>query len=135
MKFIVRDTDYAVRALVYMAKALKKDKKNIVTVYNIVREEGLPERFLRRILQKLAKKKILTSFKGKEGGFSLLKAPEEIKLTDIINVFQGKLDLTNCFLKSSICPNTKKCILKKKLTQVTSIINSELENITIGSLL
>ena len=73
MNFISRDTDYAVRALVYMAVVSKK-KNSVITVDEIARKEDLPERFLRRILQRLAKNKILSSYKGKQGGFSFLKS-------------------------------------------------------------
>ncbi|MFC1508073.1 RrF2 family transcriptional regulator [Candidatus Omnitrophota bacterium] len=132
MNFISRDTDYAVRALVYMAKSEKKS--GIITVDEIVEKEGLPERFLRRLLQKLVKKKLLRSYKGKEGGFSFLKSPKEIKLTDVINVFQGKVKLTNCFLKGRVCPERKRCVLRKKLTKIGNSVNRELENITIASL-
>ncbi|MFH1782266.1 MAG: Rrf2 family transcriptional regulator [Candidatus Omnitrophota bacterium] len=135
MKFIVRDTDYAIRALVYMAKAFKKNKQKMVTVDEIVKEEGLPERFLRRLLQKLAKKGIVKSFKGKAGGFSFSILPSKIKLTDIITIFQGRVDLTSCFLKGSICPDIKRCALKKKLGKLTETLNKELEKITISSLL
>ena len=71
MKFITRDTDYALRALIFMAKALREDNKKIVTVEDIVSGEKLPKVFLRRILQILAEKKVLSSYKGKKGGFSL----------------------------------------------------------------
>ena len=133
MNFISRDTDYATRALVYMAKMTKK-KKDIFTVDEIVKEEHLPERFLRRILQKLAKKELLCSYKGKEGGFSLLKSPKDIRLTDIIKVFQGDVDLTNCFLKGKICPNIKTCALRKKLKGIGRGLDKQLRAITIASL-
>ena len=42
--------------------------------------KGLPERFLRRILQKLAKSKILFSYKGASGWFSFMAKPEKIYL-------------------------------------------------------
>lgn len=133
MNFISRDTDYAVRALVYMTVVAKK-KNSVITVDEIAREEDLPERFLRRILQGLAKNKILSSYKGKQGGFSFLKSPENIKLTDVIKVFQGEVKLTNCLLKGSICPELKTCALRKKLNQIERSVNKKLRNITITSL-
>ncbi|MFC1620818.1 RrF2 family transcriptional regulator [Candidatus Omnitrophota bacterium] len=131
MNFISRDTDYAIRALVVMAGLSDKD---IVTVDEIVREERLPERFLRRIFQKLAKKKLLVSHKGKRGGFSFLKSPEKIRLIDLIEIFQGKLDFTNCLLKGRICPNVKKCRLRKKLKSICLSVKKELAKITVASL-
>jgi len=133
MNFISRDTDYAIRALAYMAKMAKK-KKDVFTVDEIVKKEHLPERFLRRILQKLAKEGVLRSYKGKEGGFSLARSPRDIRLTDIIKVFQGEVDLTNCFLKGKICPDIKTCALRKKLKEIGRGLDRELKDITITSL-
>ncbi|MDP8229699.1 MAG: Rrf2 family transcriptional regulator [Candidatus Gorgyraea atricola] len=132
MNFIARDTDYAIRALVFMARSSKSD---IITVDEIVKEERLPERFLRRILQELARKKVLRSHKGKRGGFSFQKSPSKIRLIDLIEIFQGKLDFTNCLLKGKICPNVKKCVLRKKLKGICLLVKQELEKITIASLL
>lgn len=131
MNFIARDTDYAIRALVFMAASSGKD---VVTVDEIVKEDRLPEKFLRRILQRLAKKKVLRSHKGKRGGFSFLKSPGKIRLTDLIEIFQGKLDFTNCLLKGRICPNVNKCLLRKKLKGICFLVKKELEKITIASL-
>ncbi len=135
MKFIIRDTDYAVRTLVFMARSAKKEGKDIITVDDIVEELNLPERFMRKILQRLAKEKILVSYKGKDGGFSFLKSPGQIRLTDIIEIFQGKVDITNCLLKGRVCPDVKRCILRKRLKDIGSSLNRELKKITIGSLL
>jgi Rrf2 family transcriptional regulator, cysteine metabolism repressor len=135
VKFIVRDTDYAVRALVFMARQSAKQGKKVITVDEIVDEEGLPERFLRRILQTLAKRALLVSNKGKKGGFSFSGPAADIKLTDIMEVFQGKVDITNCLLKGKVCPNTRKCALRKKLKDINGLIQGELGKITIASLL
>jgi Rrf2 family protein len=134
MNFISRDTDYAIRALVYMNRTAKKTKRKVFIVQEIVKKHKLPERFLRRILQKLAKKGVLRSYKGKEGGFSFLKLPSDINLTDIITVFQGKIDLTNCFLKGKVCPEVKRCLVRKKLKEIGRMVDRELKSITIASL-
>jgi len=134
MRFITRDTDYALRALIFMSRALRQDKKKIVSVEEIVAEENLPKVFLRRILQRLAEKKVLSSYKGKKGGFSFLEAPKKITLAEIIIIFQGEIDLTNCFLKGRICPNRSKCGVRKKIKAISANVIKELGGITIEKL-
>lgn len=134
MRFITRNTDYALRALIFMSRMLRQDKKKIVTVEEIVAEEKLPKVFLRRILQRLAEKKALSSYKGKKGGFSFLKMPKKISLAEIIIIFQGEIDLTNCFLKGKICPNRSKCSVRKKIKAINANIIKELGGITIEEL-
>ncbi len=115
MKFVTRDTDYALRALIRIAKL----KGGIVTVDEIAAKEKLPKVFLRRILQKLAEKKMLSSHKGKTGGFGFLLKPADIKVTDVMKIFQGEIDLTNCLLKGKACPNKGMCSLRKRLALTT----------------
>ena len=134
MRFITRDTDYALNALVFMARALRRENKKIVTVEDIVAEEKLPRVFLRRILRKLAEKRMLFSYKGKSGGFSFALAPEKISLADVIVVYQGEIDLTNCFLKGKICPNRTRCKVRKKIRAINSKVIKELGGISIEEL-
>ena len=133
MNFISRDTDYSVRALIYMAR---RPKDKVVVVDDIVKEERLPERFLRKILQRLAKENMLISHKGKGGGFSFAKSPGKIRLTDVMRVFQGKIDLTHCLLKGKICPNVaKRCPLRRRLKAIGAELDNKLKKVTIGSLI
>ncbi|MFA4991209.1 MAG: Rrf2 family transcriptional regulator [Candidatus Omnitrophota bacterium] len=131
MKFITRDTDYALRALMFMAK----NGREVFTVDEIARDQRLPRVFLRRILQALAKGKMLASYKGKEGGFSFSVQPGRIRVTDIIRIFQGDIDLTHCFVGKRICHNRKTCAFRKKLNSINQMVNRELGKITIEGLL
>lgn len=135
MKLITRDTDYALRALVFMAKQLERSRAKVVSVDMIVEEERLPRVFLRRLLQQLAREKMLSSYKGRGGGFSFLRPPDKIRLTDIITIFQGPVDLIHCFLGEDICPKKTGCKARKRITAVSDMLNKELDKITISSLI
>jgi Rrf2 family protein len=105
MKLITRDTDYAVRALCFIAES----KKEIVSATELVKNLKAPRPFLRKILQILNKKRLLRSYKGLGGGFSLRISPQKIFLIDLIEIFQGPLKLNECIFKKRICPNIKTC--------------------------
>ena len=130
MKLITRNTDYAIRAICYIAK---QDK--IVTVPELVKALGVPRPFMRKILQQLGKNKILKSYKGQTGGFKLGLPPGKILLTQIMRIFQGQVGLDRCFLKKDICPNRGKCILRKKIRLIKKKALFELEKINIASLI
>jgi len=131
VKLITRDTDYAVRALCIIAR--RKDK--ITSVDDLVSETKIPRPFLRKILQILSKKSIIKSYKGRNGGFKLLQAPEDIHFIELIKIFRGSFALNQCFLKKTICPNIKKCSLKKKIDEIEQCILKKLESITIKSIM
>lgn len=131
MKLITRDTDYAVRALIFITK----QKEKIVSVSDLVKELKIPKPFLRKILQILNKHEILNSYKGKGGGFVLARSPKKIFLIGLMRIFQGSLKFNECFLKKKICPNIRKCILRKKIDRIEKYAINQLNSITINSLL
>ncbi|TRZ96224.1 Rrf2 family transcriptional regulator [bacterium] len=131
MKLITRDTDYAVRAICFMAKS----KGKVVSVPVLVKELKVPYPFLRKILQQLNKKRILKSQKGSGGGFQLAVPAERISLVELIGIFQGPFKLNECILRKRLCPNVSRCSLSKKIKNMEKYIMHELQNITVASLL
>jgi len=92
---------YGIRAVVYIAsQPLSKGKTGIK---KISKDLDLPTPFLAKILQQLAKKKILSSTKGPHGGFSLMKDPRDISLLDIVNTIDGYDIFTNCIIHNGTC--------------------------------
>lgn len=131
MKLITRNTDYALRAVCFIAK----NKFRTVSATELVNKLSIPRPFLRKVLQVLNKKKVLKSSKGKGGGFSLARPANKIYLADLMKIFQGRFNLNECYFKKLICPNTKVCPLKKKIQKIENYVKKELGIITIGSLL
>lgn len=131
MKLITRDTDYALRAICFIAK--KRNKR--VCVSEIEKELKIPRPFLRKILQVLNKKNILISYKGIGGGFMLADSARKITLTDLIKIFQGPMHLNECLFKKRKCPNTKTCPLRKKINNIEKYVVKELSSITLLSLM
>jgi Rrf2 family protein len=131
MKLLNRDTDYAVKALLYITQ---KNRERI-SVSELVNALDIPRPFLRKILQILNKEGVLNSFKGKGGGFVLAVPAEEIFLTRLIDIFQKPVKLTECILKEKICSDIGTCPLKKRIDAIEQHVLSELESITIESLL
>ena len=130
MKLITRNTDYALRAICYIAKQGK-----VVTVTELVKVLGVPRPFMRKILQRLSKEKILKSYRGQSGGFKLKFLPEKIFIVQIMRIFQGQVGLSECFLKKNICPNRGRCILRKKILLIEHNVLRQLKQINIASLI
>jgi len=130
MKLITRDTDYAVRIILFMSK--KKD--GAISASDLVAKLAIPRAFLRKILQELGRAKILKSQKGKGGGFVLNVSPEKIKIINLIEVFQGKIEFSDCLFKKKICPNQKTCALRHTIKKIEKKVVNELKGVTLSSL-
>jgi Rrf2 family protein len=131
MKLITRDTDYAIRALCYIAKNINE----IISVRELVTKLKIPRPFLRKILQILNKKKLLKSSKGLGGGFVLSVPADKIFLLDLIKVFQGQFKLSECLFKKEVCPHTKICALRRKIDKIEKYVLKELKSVSIAYLL
>lgn len=130
MKLITRETDYALRALCFIAKR----KKKVFAVTELSSQLRVPRPFLRKILQSLNKEGILNSTRGRGGGFLLARSPRKISLTGIMRVFQGELKFNACTLNKLICPNLRRCPLRKSIARIERYVLGELHSITLASL-
>ena len=100
---------YGIRAVIYLASQPESAGKT--GIKKISNDLDLPTPFLAKILQQLAKQKILSSTKGPHGGFSILRDPQKITLYDIIKTIDGEEVFTNCIMHNGPCitvDNTKK---------------------------
>lgn len=130
MKLITRNTDYAMRALCYIAQ----QGRSSVPASEMVAQLKIPRPFLRKILQVLSGEGMLHSTKGQGGGFSLARSPKEIVLTDLIRIFQSTIQLNECVFKKKLCPNRSTCMLKKEIDSIEKEVLERLHGISITSL-
>jgi Rrf2 family protein len=130
MKIITKDVDYAVAALLYMNQT--KDKP--VAVSELVNKLKISRSFLRKILQHLAKGKILHSLKGKNGGFVLAVEARNILLSDLVNMLHGEISIIDCSFKGEFCLNQRACTLRVSAKSIEENIKKQLKGITIASL-
>jgi Rrf2 family iron-sulfur cluster assembly transcriptional regulator len=97
---------YGIRAVVYLAS--RCHEKNNIGIKEMSGDLNLPAPFLAKIMQQLARHKILNSVKGPNGGFSLLKKPESITMLDIVKIIDGEALFKNCLIHDGSCAEAKK---------------------------
>jgi len=131
MKIINREVGYAIRALCFMFT----DQNEIVTTGYLASYFQISRSFLRKILQKLNQVGILESHKGKNGGFKFIIPPEKISLLDLIEVFQGKFQLNNCYNKGQECPIINDCPIRKEIEKVEENLVVDLSKISLKMLI
>ena len=113
---------YGIRAIIYLALNTNH-KIQRIGIEKISDDLKIPSPFLGKILQILAKNKILLSAKEPNGGFSLARPADEIKLIDVIDIIDGCyifdifiIRIQNCFENKMYCPlNEKYSIIRKQI--------------------
>lgn len=79
--------DYAIRAVVELA-AVAPDS---MTADAIATAQGIPSRFLQAILTDLQRARLVTSQRGRDGGYRLALPASEISIARIMRIEQGFL--------------------------------------------
>lgn len=131
MKLITKNTDYALRALSFLAG---KDDK-FISSRIISQQEKIPLQFLRRILRKLNEADIIIAREGIDGGVKLKARPEDIYFSEVMRIFQGNIQLADCMFRKRICYKRSACVLRKKIRQIEERLAGEFNKITIESLM
>lgn len=86
MKLSVK-VDYACRVLAQMAKYHGTDE--LAHIEQLAEAEAVPANYLVQILSELRNGGLITSRRGKQGGYALARAPEDITLYDIVKLIEG----------------------------------------------
>lgn len=131
MKLLTKLTDYAVRALLCLAR----HRDGFVSSGAIARECRLPLPFLRQSLRILIRNRIITSHEGIEGGVRLQARPENIYLSDLIRMFQGKIRFSECMFRKKTCFNRNNCAFRKRIRLIEEKVINEFGAISIQTLL
>jgi Rrf2 family protein len=79
---------YALQALIHLAEAFEG---GLVAARTIAEKEGIPEKFLEGILLALKNARVISSERGREGGYRLRKPPEEVFIGDVVRMIDGPL--------------------------------------------
>jgi Rrf2 family protein len=128
---------YAVRSVIYLALNDEEGKK--IGIKQISNDLNIPTPFLGKILQSLAKQKMLLSNKGPHGGFSLAKDPHEISLLDIVSIVDGMDIFELCMIGMNTCKsaheNELPCPVHEKFCAVRKQMFDLFKEETIGNII
>ena len=125
---------YAVMALVDLARF---DNINPVSLRDISLRQGISLDYLEQIFSKLKKNEIVKSIRGKKGGYTLNKTPDEIKISDILSAVEEKVKTIGCQKHSKKGCNGKsaKCITHNLWDELETHINIFFREKNLGDLI
>jgi Rrf2 family transcriptional regulator, iron-sulfur cluster assembly transcription factor len=110
-----RQCEYALQAILYIAK---KREGTPVSIKELSNKLEIPYHYLGKILQSLTKKGLMTSNKGRNGGFALSTPIEKITLTDIISAVDGPTVQNGCIMGFYECSEENPCALHDEWVQL-----------------
>ena len=87
-------SQYAVLAMLQLAQEHAAGEP--VQVRRIAERHGIPSTFLVQILHELRRAGLVASTRGASGGYRLSKAPTDITLADVVEVFESADEPAEC---------------------------------------
>ncbi len=106
---ITRQADYAVRAVLYLARL---DNTERAATSTVAQKQRIPPSFLAKIISQLSIAGLLHTSRGARGGVTLAREPQDITLLEVIEAIDGPIELNECVGEDASCAFDGDCPLR-----------------------
>ena len=110
-----KKADYALMAMKHLAI---KTESSSTSAREIAEQYDIPIELMAKVLQRLARRGLLTSHQGTRGGYTLSKPTTSISVADIIQAIDGPLTVTACSTGDEQCDQFTKCNVRDPLWRI-----------------
>lgn len=124
-------TDYTLRVLIYLA--IEPDR--LATIPEIAAAYGISENHLMKVVLQLGRQGLVESTRGKGGGVRLARAPNEIRLGQVVRAAEGERAIVECLSPdANECSITEVCALTAILVDAFEALYASLDQHTLADL-
>lgn len=123
-----RESQYGLTAAMYLAT---QPPGTVIQGSRLAEAEGLPPMFLAKILRKLTRHGVLRSFRGRDRGYALAKAPRDINVREVLEAVEGADLFGRCVFWSDACSEEEPCLLHDTWKTVRPVMASLMEHISL----
>ena len=121
-------TKYAIRAVCHIAHLSPGSRAQVKEISEAL---DIPQAFLSKILQDLARKGILVSAKGPGGGFQLNCSPSETSLYTLVQAVEGPMAEGECILGLILCADDTKCPIHDTWKEIQEAFRDRMQSTSI----
>lgn len=123
-------TDYALRTLLYLGSRPGQQ----AAVREICAFYGISADHVSKVVQHLVHAGYLHGVRGRTGGLTLAKAPDEIRVGAVVELFEGPVALLDCVRTQDVCVIQGECRLRRILDRAGARLIAELNAVTLEDL-
>ena len=105
-----------------------------ILLKDIAQRQQISLSYLEHLVTPLIAGGLIRSTRGAKGGVSLAKSPEEIKLSEVIQLLEGSLAPTECVNSPELCSRSELCVTRDIWTELKEAMNGVLESTTLQDL-
>ena len=124
-------TDYALRVLILVGT----NAGGLSTIQEIADAFSISKAHLMKVVHRLGKAGYLDTIRGKNGGMRLKRAPETIRIGDVVRSIEEDLAVIGCLGQEAFCRIQGPCVLRGALRDATLAFLAVLDGYTLSDLL
>ena len=124
---ITRQADYALRAIIYLAKLEEGEK---ASTRDIAETQKIPPSFLAKIVSQLSIAGLIQTSRGARGGITLAKTPGEISILNVVEAIDGPVLLNACTSSTHVCPFGQNCPMHDVWCETRQLLVEKLSSAT-----
>ena len=122
---------YATRALLDLAL---HEGEAPVLLKDIAQRQQISLPYLEHLITPLIAGGIVWSTRGARGGVSLARPPEQVKLSEVIQLLEGSIAPVECVNNPGVCSRSKLCVTRDIWCELKKAMNGVLESTTLQDL-
>jgi Rrf2 family protein len=119
-----KTSKYAIKAVIYLG--IHSSKTHKILTRDMYTEIKVSESYLAKILQELSRHGIISSAKGRNGGFYLSEENINHTLMDVVRTIEGDDAVDSCILGIHQCDMNNPCPLHHKVGRSKADFNAML---------
>ena len=124
---LTTQTDFALRTLMYLTA-----RSGRATVAQVAQLYGISTHHVAKVVNLLGRYGYVRNVRGIGGGIELARPPDEIRLGDVVESFEGNMHLLECVDTENVCAIESFCKLKRVLAEAERIQLEYLNSVTLA---
>lgn len=132
---LTRAGEYAVRCMLYLGGSLEQQGQDVVSRRQVSQAMAIPDQFLGKIAQQLARAGFIEIVQGARGGYRLLANPRSLTLLDVVEAVVGPIFLNDCVMRPESCMRSNACTVHRVWQKARDQLRNTLREATFADLL
>ncbi len=118
---------------IHAVMLLKIQEGTVLTVHDMAEQLQASEAHLSKVMQRLARARIVKSHRGPRGGFALAARKDDTTLLDVYEAIEGPFTTDHCLFESKVCLGDR-CALGGMLERVNNEVKQYLASTRLSDL-
>jgi Rrf2 family transcriptional regulator, iron-sulfur cluster assembly transcription factor len=126
-----RTSEYALQALIYLATQPEGES---VLNRDVARYLGVPAPYLAKILKDFVRHGLVTSHKGRGGGYAIRRSALNVSIRTVVELTEGGDVFEGCLLGLKVCSEATACPVHHAWSPLKNVVLALLGRQTIGAM-